>query len=96
VDNQQSLIDARTRLKALSQSEDVRVVLYMVENNLALSYGRRVKAFDGAHVAREVARVLAGNQASTEVSSSPAARPAQKNPPSLPQRPASDDQETTR
>lgn len=59
MNQQEFLIDARKRLQALPQSEDVRAVLRMVENNIAVMYGRRgVKAFDGAHVAREIARVV--------------------------------------
>lgn len=55
----QSLLDARTNLKALPQTEDVASVLHMVENNIAIGYGRRgYKAFDGAFVAREIDRVL--------------------------------------
>lgn len=77
MDHQRSLIDARARLKALPQSDDVRCVLHMVEINISVMYGRSgLKAFDGAFVASEVARVLAGTPATTEVSSPPAASPA--------------------
>jgi hypothetical protein len=60
--SQDQLIDARKRLKALTQSADVSTVLHMVETNLAVSYGRHgVKAFDGNYVASELARVLSTN-----------------------------------